>query len=49
MEKINKPFTFLMTEEQFKKLKLVSFYTGKSIGKMLRMFIDNLPEEKENK
>ena len=47
VSKINKPFTFFMRVEQHKKLKVAAFYSGKTIGEILREAIDNLDVKKE--
>lgn len=42
----SKQVSFTLSEEQHKKLKLYSFYSGKTIGELLRLAIDKLnPEE----
>jgi hypothetical protein len=40
--KIDKSLTFLVRKEQHDKLKLISYYSGISIGRLLRNAIDHL-------
>lgn len=41
-QKINISLNILLTKDQHEKIKLISFYSKKSIGKLLRNAIDNL-------
>jgi hypothetical protein len=43
--KVNKRLNIFISEEQQKKLKLLSFYSGESIGSILRKAIDKLSEK----
>lgn len=42
---ITKHLHILLTPEQHKKLELFSFYSGKSIGDIIRKAIDNFNEK----
>jgi hypothetical protein len=44
-EKIDKSFTVLLKKSQKDKLELIKFYSGKSMGTILRMFIDKIDAE----
>lgn len=40
--KITKAFTFFMRKEQYQRLRLASYYSGKTMGKILRDAVDDL-------
>ena len=40
--KITKAFTFFMKKEQYQRLRLASYYSGKTMGRILREAIDEL-------
>lgn len=45
-EKIDKRLQVLVTENQHDKLRTLAYYTGRTIGDLVREAIDNLDEKK---
>lgn len=41
-QKINKRLQVLVTEDQHEKLRTISYYTGKSLGVIIREAIDQM-------
>ncbi len=47
ISKITKAFTFFMRKEQYQRLRLASYYSGKTMGRILREAIDDIDIKKK--